>query len=106
MDDTENYLRQGLSYAREAARELARTDNETVRTVLYALAEKAAANQEEILQANRSDLSRMPESDPKYDRLLLNPERLDAICNDLRNVADLAAGLAPFRTAPRVSGGA
>jgi glutamate-5-semialdehyde dehydrogenase len=89
MDDTANYLQQGLEYAREAARALARCDDATVRTVLYALADKALANQEEILQANRSDLSRMPESDPKYDRLLLNPARLEAICGDLRNVADL-----------------
>jgi glutamate-5-semialdehyde dehydrogenase len=62
-----------------------------VRTVLYALAEKAVANQDEILEANRSDLSRMPEEDPKYDRLLLNPERLESICSDLRSVADLTA---------------
>jgi glutamate-5-semialdehyde dehydrogenase len=31
----------------------------------------------------------MPEDDPKYDRLLLNPERLQAICNDLRCVGAL-----------------
>jgi glutamate-5-semialdehyde dehydrogenase len=91
MDDTGKHLQQGLAYAREAARELARTDNDTVRAVLYGLAEKTAANREEILEANRSDLSRMPESDPKYDRLLLNTDRLEAICSDLRSVADLPA---------------
>ena len=89
MTNTEHYLEHGLEYAREAARELARSDDAAVRTVLYGLAEKTMANCEEILAANRSDLSRMPEDDPKYDRLLLNPERLEAICNDLRNVADL-----------------
>jgi glutamate-5-semialdehyde dehydrogenase len=31
----------------------------------------------------------MPEDDPKYDRLLLNEQRLEAICDDLRCVADL-----------------
>ncbi len=89
MTETQQYLERGLAHAREAARELARCDDETVRAVLYALAEKTMANVDEILEANRSDLSRMPEDDPKYDRLLLNPERLEAICGDLRNVADL-----------------
>jgi glutamate-5-semialdehyde dehydrogenase len=89
MNDTENYLRDGLAHAREAARELARCDDDTLRQVLYALAEKTLANADEVLEANRSDLARMPESDPKYDRLLLNPERLQAICSDLRAVADL-----------------
>jgi len=89
MDNTGEYLQQGLAYAREAARELARCDDATVRAVLYALADKALANRDEILAANRSDLSRMPQSDPKYDRLLLDPARLEAICGDLRNVADL-----------------
>jgi glutamate-5-semialdehyde dehydrogenase len=89
MNETEQHLRQGLERARDAARDLARNDDATVRAVLHALADKALANRDEILAANRSDLSRMPEDDPKYDRLLLNPERLDAICADLRHVADL-----------------
>jgi glutamate-5-semialdehyde dehydrogenase len=89
MEDQESYLKQGLANAREAARELALCDDDTVRTVLYELAEKALANREEILAANRSDLSRMPQDDPKYDRLLLNPERLESICADLRSVANL-----------------
>jgi glutamate-5-semialdehyde dehydrogenase len=89
MNDTEQYLRHGLEHAREAARELARCDDETLRSVLYALAKKALTNTDEILEANRRDLSRMPEDDPKYDRLLLNPGRLEAICSDLRSVADL-----------------
>jgi glutamate-5-semialdehyde dehydrogenase len=89
MNDTRSELKQGLEYARDAARALARCDDDTVRAVLYALAEKVRANQEELLAANRSDLSRMPEDDPKHDRLLLNPARLEAICSDLQSVADL-----------------
>jgi glutamate-5-semialdehyde dehydrogenase len=91
MEDTGKYLQQGLEHAREASRELARRDDATIRTVLYGLADKAMANCDEILEANRSDLARMPEDDPKYDRLLLNPQRLEAICGDLRSVADLPA---------------
>ena len=89
MQDPQTYLEQGLAAARQASRSLARSDDETIRTVLYELADRALATAADILQANRSDLSRMPESDPKYDRLLLDEGRLRAICEDLRCVADL-----------------
>lgn len=90
MSDQLQYLEQGLINAREAARKLALCDDGTVRRVLEALAGRTLAAEKEILQANRSDLSRMPESDPKYDRLLLNPERLADIAHDLRRVAAIA----------------
>ncbi len=89
MSDQQQYLQQGLANAREASRELARCDDATICSVLESLAERTIATETEILQANRSDLSRMPESDPKYDRLLLNSERLADIASDLRNVAAL-----------------
>jgi len=88
MDQLE-YLDQGLHAAREAARELAQTGDSKVRAVLETLADRTRASEPKILEANRSDLSRMDESDPKYDRLLLNPQRLADISNDLRNVAAL-----------------
>jgi glutamate-5-semialdehyde dehydrogenase len=89
MSNQQEHLLSGLSDTREASRELARCDDETIRSVLESLAERTIANEAEILKANRSDLSRMPESDPKYDRLLLNSERLADIAQDLRNVAAL-----------------
>jgi len=89
MSDQQQYLEQGLIKAREAARELARCDDASICSVLESLADRAIAAENEILQANLSDLSRMPESDPKYDRLLLNPERLRDIAHDLRSVAAL-----------------
>jgi len=89
MGDQQQYLDRGLSNAREAARELALCDDMKIRAMLEALADHTLAAEQEILRANRSDLSRMPESDPKYDRLLLNPERLAGIAGDLRAVAAL-----------------
>lgn len=89
MRDQQQYLDKGLSNAREAARELAQCDDATIRAVLEALADRTIAAEKEILQANLSDLSRMPESDPKYDRLLLNSQRLADIAHDLRCVAAL-----------------
>jgi len=89
MNDQQQYLEQGLIGAREASRELARCDGEKIRAVLESLAERTIASEREILQANLSDLSRMPESDPKHDRLLLNPQRLADIAHDLCCVAAL-----------------
>ena len=89
MNDQQKYLEQGLSACREASRKLAKLDDAKIRVVLEALAARTLATESDILRANRSDLSRMSESDPKYDRLLLNPERLADIANDLRNVAAL-----------------
>jgi len=89
MENKLQYLEQGLVKAREAARDLAMCTDDTVRAVLNALADETLSNSEAILAANLNDLSRMPESDPKYDRLLLNPERLAAIADDLRTVAAL-----------------
>ena len=89
MSQTQQYLENGLNGAREAARQLARCDDSRIRSVLETLADHTIAAEHEILQANLSDLSRMPESNPKYDRLLLNADRLAAIAHDLRNVAAL-----------------
>lgn len=89
MNDQQKYLEQGLTACREAARKLAQFDDAKIRVVLEALAKRTLAAEDDILRANRSDLSRMSESDPKYDRLLLNSERLADIAHDLRCVAAL-----------------
>jgi glutamate-5-semialdehyde dehydrogenase len=82
-------LDRSLAATRAAARDLARSGDAAIRGVLEDLAQRALGAADEILAANRSDLARMPESDPKYDRLLLNESRLRAICDDLRAVAAL-----------------
>ncbi len=96
MGNQQQYLEQGLIRVREASRELARCDDANIRAVLESLADRTIANEEEILLANSNDLSRMPESDPKYDRLLLNSERLADIAHDLRCVAACHRRLVKF----------
>ena len=91
MNDQSNELQLGLQRAVEAARDLAGAETQTINTVLEQLASRALECQEEVLRANALDLARMPQSDPKYDRLLLNPERLEAIAGDLRAVAALSS---------------
>lgn len=89
MTDGQQQLQQNLRLTRDAARDLARADDATIRAALNSLADATLECSDQILQANLSDLSRMPQSDPKYDRLLLNTERLKAISDDLRFVAGL-----------------
>lgn len=82
-------LQTSLDNTRNAARQLAHCSDAAIRSMLEDLAGRTIAAEAKILQANRSDLKRMPESDPKYDRLLLNSARLADIANDLRSVAAL-----------------
>ena len=105
MEDQQEYLDSGLAKTREAARELARCDDAAIRAVLNSLADETLAASHEILEANRSDLSRMPQSDPKYDRLLLNDERLKAISSDLRYVADLPSPVGEILQQQRLDNG-
>jgi glutamate-5-semialdehyde dehydrogenase len=103
--DEQQYLEHGLARTREAARELAGCADRSIRKVLYSLADRALEACEEILAANRLDLARMPESDPKYDRLLLNRERLEAITADLRFVADLPSPVGEILEQRRLENG-
>ena len=105
MSERQNDLQQGLINTRKAARELARYDDAKIRSVLEALADYTIASEEQILKANRSDLARMPESDPKYDRLLLNSQRLADIAHDLRCVAALPSPVGELLEKRRLDNG-
>lgn len=78
---------------KDASIELALLDNETINKVLLAVADKAIAETDTILEANKKDLSRMDPENPMYDRLKLTPERIEGIAGDTRNVASLPSPL-------------
>ncbi|MDO6801555.1 glutamate-5-semialdehyde dehydrogenase [Wenyingzhuangia sp. 1_MG-2023] len=82
-------LEQTFLNARNASRSLIELDNQTINEVLVEIADKAIANTNTILEANQKDLERMDENDPKYDRLLLNAQRIEGIAGDIKNVANL-----------------
>ena len=82
-----------LDNARVAANQLNLIDDATIARVLCAVADEADRQVDYILQANRRDLERMSESDPKYDRLMLTRERLAGITADMRRVASLPSPL-------------
>lgn len=62
---------------------------EKIDSVLLKVADAAEANAARIISENARDLAAMDTTDPMYDRLMLNVERISAIAADLRNVAEL-----------------
>lgn len=82
-----------FSSAHDAGRALAVMSAETIDAVLMDLADATEGAVERLLQANAEDLSRMDESDPRYDRLRLTESRLQDIASDLRKVAALPSPL-------------
>ena len=89
MNETEEILIK----AREAALELAAVTDEGKNAVLRTRADMIVEAKEELLSVNSIDLQRMSPDNPLYDRLMLTPERLDAIAADMRRVADLPSPL-------------
>ena len=78
-----------IQRAKEAARLMVRIDGAVNRKVLLDLADRAEKNTDRLLASNKLDLDRMSVSDPRYDRLKLTAERIQAIACDLRNVASM-----------------
>ncbi|MBT3865100.1 glutamate-5-semialdehyde dehydrogenase [Candidatus Peregrinibacteria bacterium] len=57
--------------------------------VLKNLMKNLKKSSKEIVKANAKDLAKMSPTNSLYDRLLLTPERIDAICADIRTVISL-----------------
>ena len=98
-------LNQILQATCDAAPALAQREATEIQALLNRLADKAMAAEADILKANAADLDRMDPANPKYDRLLLNHERLRAICDDLRNVAGLPSPVGEILEERRLDNG-
>jgi glutamate-5-semialdehyde dehydrogenase len=77
----------------KAGRNLAVVDNCTVNYILLKVADAAIVNSAFIIEENKKDLALMDQADPKYDRLLLNSERIENIAGEIKNVAGLPSPL-------------
>jgi glutamate-5-semialdehyde dehydrogenase len=78
--------------AKQAARRLATLGTDVKNRALLAIADAVVAHQDEVLRANQHDMQAAQDAGVTgyiLDRLLLTPERLDAIAADVRNVASL-----------------
>ncbi|MGN0190525.1 MAG: glutamate-5-semialdehyde dehydrogenase [Candidatus Cryptobacteroides sp.] len=86
-------VREMLKKAAAAAASVQKLDDSEISEILEATAGALRQRTDEILAANREDLSRMSEDNPRYDRLLLSAARMDAIASDMENVAGLPSPL-------------
>ncbi|WP_163322231.1 glutamate-5-semialdehyde dehydrogenase [Draconibacterium mangrovi] len=82
-------IEQQLKKTLEASRKLNLVYDDQVKQLLLELANEARAKSEFILTENQKDLDRMDPEDPKFDRLKLSEERIEAIASDMENVAGL-----------------
>jgi len=76
-----------------ASRKLNLISDGLINKVLLAVADEAVTKTDIILAANQKDLDAMDKSNPMYDRLLLNADRIAGIASDMRNVATLPTPL-------------
>lgn len=84
-DDIINKLKQ----VKRASYALSSLTAEQRSQVLHELANQLSCAIPELLQENKKDLEAMDKADPKYDRLLLSAERIQAIISDVRMIATL-----------------
>ena len=86
-------MRNEILNAAAAVSSLIRLSDEKISEILNSTADALLDAEEIVLSANQKDLARMDESNPKYDRLKLTPERIGDIANDMKQVALLPSPL-------------
>lgn len=90
---SDNNYQEIFSQAKEAARQVSLMTDDERNHVLNDVADAILTHQDELLQANAGDLSRMDSANPLYDRLKLTAKRLEDIAADMRHVAALPSPL-------------
>jgi glutamate-5-semialdehyde dehydrogenase len=79
--------------AKKATKALNILNEQVINKILLSIADAAVDNTKFILEENKKDLVLMPETDPRYDRLILNEKRIENIAADIREVAKLSSPL-------------
>lgn len=86
-------LTSAFKKASEASRSLNILDRDIIADALLLIAGETEKCSGFIISENEKDLALMEKADPKYDRLLLNSERIAGIASDIRNVAQMSSPL-------------
>ncbi|HZH68223.1 MAG TPA: glutamate-5-semialdehyde dehydrogenase [Chitinophagales bacterium] len=84
-----NNIQKILQSTKKASIQVRRLSDQERQELLKMIADKLLANQSEVLEENKKDLDRMSDEDPKKDRLLLTPERIQDLVKNLLDVAKL-----------------
>lgn len=82
-------IEQLLISTQKAGVSVRNSSKEIKQKVLLSLAALLLKNTDSIIQENKKDLSRMEDSNPKKDRLLLNESRIKDLANSLHDVIEL-----------------
>ena len=75
--------------AKNATKAFSILSEQVINKTLFLIAEAAVENTKFILEENQKDLDLMQQSDPRYDRLILTPGRIESIAADIRHVGEL-----------------
>jgi glutamate-5-semialdehyde dehydrogenase len=75
----------------EASRRLSIVEDERINEVLDSVADALVESDSFLITENEKDLKLMKRSDPRFDRLLLTPDRIKNIASDVRNVRGMAS---------------
>ena len=78
-----------LEQAAKASRIIRRVSDDDRKRLLQVIAAGIKENSEKIIAENKKDLDKMPDTDPKKDRLLLNAVRIDDLVTSLLEIANL-----------------
>ncbi|MDX2127582.1 MAG: glutamate-5-semialdehyde dehydrogenase [Chloroherpetonaceae bacterium] len=76
-----------LKKAKSSSSSLLRLTTKEAEDALSKIAIELEKYSQRILEANSRDLKKMDPNNPKYDRLLLSPSRLESILKDMRRVS-------------------
>lgn len=78
-----------LYEAHQASTSIKLLGDDRKKALLNRLAVVLSKNHEVIISENKKDLDRMPDTDPKKDRLLLNDARIADLCTSINDIAAL-----------------
>lgn len=82
-------INQILLQAAQASAIIRTLKAEDKQAVLEKIAQVLTLNADDIIAQNQLDLDKMPDTDSKKDRLLLNPERIKALASSIQEIAVL-----------------
>ncbi|MFC7524643.1 glutamate-5-semialdehyde dehydrogenase [Parapedobacter sp. GCM10030251] len=84
-----NSIHQQLIQARQAKKAMGMLTLSQKKQLLQAISELLVVHQDAIISENKKDLDRMDPQDPKYDRLKLTADRIQALADSVIDVANL-----------------
>ena len=94
-----------IKKTKEASSVMQSITEEQRKAVLESLADSIIVNSEKLFESNKLDLEKMEKSNPLYDRLLLNEDRLKGIASEIRNVVSLPSPLGKVTSERKLDNG-